>query len=71
MRAGPRPRRPTSPGRRPGRATTRSGTLRLAVGQLDERGQAAVGRRENAQVERGIAVIQKARKELYQILAED
>jgi hypothetical protein len=29
------------------------------------------GAGENAQVERGIAVVQKARKELYQILAED
>jgi hypothetical protein len=29
------------------------------------------GAGEKAQIERGISVIQKARKELYQILAED
>jgi DNA-binding PadR family transcriptional regulator len=36
-------------------------TLRLGMGQL----------MSAAKIERGIAVIQKARKELYQILAED
>jgi len=46
-------------------------TLRLAVSQLMSAAKQLSGAGENAQVERGIAVIQKARKELYQILAED
>jgi DNA-binding PadR family transcriptional regulator len=45
--------------------------LRQAVGQLMGAAKQLSGAGENAQVERGIAVIQKARKELYQILAED
>ncbi|MGA3149905.1 MAG: PadR family transcriptional regulator [Acidimicrobiales bacterium] len=45
--------------------------LRLAVTQLMGAAKQLSGAGENAQVERGIAVIQKARKELYQILAED
>jgi DNA-binding PadR family transcriptional regulator len=45
--------------------------LRLAVSQLLSAAKQLSGAGENAQVERGIAVIQKARKELYQILAED
>jgi len=54
-----------SPGRHPAKATTRS------VSQLMSAAKQLSGAGENAQVERGIAVIQKARKELYQILAED
>jgi len=46
-------------------------TLRLAVGQLMSAAKQLAGAGEKAQIERGIAVIQKARKELYQILAED
>jgi DNA-binding PadR family transcriptional regulator len=45
--------------------------LRLAVTQLMGAAKQLSGAGENAQVERGIAVVQKARKELYQILAED
>jgi DNA-binding PadR family transcriptional regulator len=45
--------------------------LRLAVTQLMSAAKQLSGAGENAQVERGIAVVQKARKELYQILAED
>jgi len=46
-------------------------TLRLGVGQLMSAAKQLAGAGEKAQIERGIAVIQKARKELYQILAED
>jgi DNA-binding PadR family transcriptional regulator len=46
-------------------------TLRQAVGQLMGAAKQLSGAGAEAQVERGIAVIQKARKELYQILAED
>jgi DNA-binding PadR family transcriptional regulator len=46
-------------------------TLRGAVGQLMSAAKQLSGAGEPSQVERGIAVIQKARKELYQILAED
>jgi DNA-binding PadR family transcriptional regulator len=45
--------------------------LRLAVMQLMGAAKQLSGAGENTQVERGIAVVQKARKELYQILAED
>jgi DNA-binding PadR family transcriptional regulator len=45
--------------------------LRLAVGQLMSAAKQLSGAGEASQVERGIAVVQKARKELYQILAED
>ena len=45
--------------------------LRLAVTQLMGAAKQLSGAGEDAQVERGIAIIQKARKELYQILAED
>jgi DNA-binding PadR family transcriptional regulator len=45
--------------------------LRLSVTQLMSAAKQLSGAGEPAQVERGIAVIQKARKELYQILAED
>ena len=46
-------------------------TLRLGVGQLMSAAKQLAGAGEKAQIERGIAVIQRARKELYQILAED
>jgi len=45
--------------------------LRIAVGQLMSAAKQLSGAGESSQVERGIAVINKARKELYQILAED
>ena len=50
--------------------TTRSATSRVHR-TAHERSQAALRSRRAAQIERGIAIIQKARKELYQILAED
>ena len=46
-------------------------TLRLGVGQFMSAAKQLAGSGEKAQIERGITVIQKARKELYQILAED
>jgi DNA-binding PadR family transcriptional regulator len=46
-------------------------TLRLAVTQLLSAAKQLSSAGEHAQVERGIAVVQKARRELYQILAED
>ena len=46
-------------------------TLRLGVGQLMSAAKQLAGAGEKAQIERGVSVIQKARKELYQILAED
>jgi DNA-binding PadR family transcriptional regulator len=46
-------------------------TLRLGMGQLMSAAKQLAGAGEKTQIERGIAVIQKARKELYQILAED
>jgi DNA-binding PadR family transcriptional regulator len=46
-------------------------SLRQAVGQLMGAAKQLSGAGEPAQLERGIDVIQKARKELYQILAED
>ena len=46
-------------------------TLRLGMGQLMSAAKQLAGAGEKAQIERGVAVIQKARKELYQILAED
>jgi len=45
--------------------------LRLAVSQLMGAAKQLSGAGTRAQVERGMAVIQKARKDLYQILAED
>ena len=41
------------------------------MGQLMSAAKQLAGAGEKAQIERGISVIQKARKELYQILAED
>ena len=46
-------------------------TLREALGQLASAAKQLAGAGEAAQMERGIAIIQRARKELYQILAED
>jgi DNA-binding PadR family transcriptional regulator len=46
-------------------------SLRTSVGQLMSAAKQLAGAGEKAQIERGISVIQKARKELYQILAED
>lgn len=46
-------------------------TLRLGVEQLISAAKQLAGAGEMAQIERGIAVIQNARKELYRILAED
>ncbi len=46
-------------------------SLRQGVGQLMGAAKQLAGAGEKSQIERGIAVIQKARKELYQILAED
>jgi DNA-binding PadR family transcriptional regulator len=46
-------------------------TLREAIGQLASAAKQLAGAGETAQIDRGISIIQKARKELYQILAED
>ena len=46
-------------------------SLRQGMGQLMSAAKQLAGAGEKSQIERGIAVIQKARKELYQILAED
>ena len=46
-------------------------TLRLGMGQLMSAAKQLAGAGEKAQIERGSVVIQRARKELYQILAED
>ena len=46
-------------------------TLRLGMGQLMSAAKQLAGDGHKAQIERGITVISKARKELYQILAED
>lgn len=45
--------------------------LRLAVGQLVGAAKQLSGIGAESQIERGLAVLQKARKDLYQILAED
>jgi DNA-binding PadR family transcriptional regulator len=54
-----------------GEADDKIRSLRLAVGQMASAAKQLAGAGESSQIERGIAVIQKARKELYQILAED
>jgi hypothetical protein len=41
------------------------------VGQLMGAAKQLAGEGETSQIERAVSVIQKARKELYQILAED
>jgi DNA-binding PadR family transcriptional regulator len=45
--------------------------LRVAVVSLMDAAKQLSGAGETAQVERGIEVVKRARKELYQILAED
>jgi DNA-binding PadR family transcriptional regulator len=45
--------------------------LRLAVGQLVSAAKQLSSAGAQSQIERGIAALQKARKELYQILGED
>jgi DNA-binding PadR family transcriptional regulator len=45
--------------------------LRLGVGQLMSAAKQLAGAGGTEQIERGITVIQKARRDLYQILAED
>ncbi len=59
------------PWQEPGASDEEVRSLRLAVGQLMSAAKHLAGAGEGPQIERGIAVIQKARKELYQILAED
>jgi DNA-binding PadR family transcriptional regulator len=54
-----------------GEADDKIRTIRVAVGQMASAAKQLAGAGEGSQIERGIAVIQKARKELYQILAED
>jgi DNA-binding PadR family transcriptional regulator len=54
-----------------GEADDKVRTLREALGQLASAAKQLAGAGETAQIDRGIAVIQRARKELYQILAED
>ncbi len=54
-----------------GEADNEVRTLRVGVGQLMSAAKQLAGAGEKSQIERGIAVVQKARKELYQILAED
>ncbi|HWD54236.1 MAG TPA: PadR family transcriptional regulator [Acidimicrobiales bacterium] len=46
-------------------------TMREAIGQLASAAKQLAGAGEPAQIERGVSIIQKARKDLYQILAED
>ena len=46
-------------------------TLRASVGQLAGAAKQLAGAGDTAQIERGIGVLRRARKELYQILAED
>ena len=46
-------------------------TLRQALGQLASAAKQMAGAGDATQIDRGIAIIQRARKELYQILAED
>jgi DNA-binding PadR family transcriptional regulator len=46
-------------------------TLRQGVGQLMAAAKQLAGTGEGSQLDRGIEAIQRARKEIYQILAED
>jgi DNA-binding PadR family transcriptional regulator len=61
----------TLPWQEQGEADNGIRDLRQGMGQLMSAAKQLAGAGEKAQIERGIAVIQKARKELYQILAED
>src|SRR6516164_1324711 len=54
-----------------GEADDKIRALRVAVGQMASAAKQLAGAGQGSQIERGIAVIQRARKELYQILAED
>jgi DNA-binding PadR family transcriptional regulator len=54
-----------------GEADDKIRTLREAIGQLASAAKQLAGAGDAAQIERGNAIIQKARKDLYQILAED
>ena len=54
-----------------GEADDKVRTLRVGIGQLASAAKQLAGAGRSAQIERGIAIIQRARKELYQILAED
>src|SRR6516225_1088802 len=54
-----------------GEADDKIRALRVAVGQMASAAKQLAGAGQGSQIERGAAVIQKARKELYQILAED
>ena len=68
---GPRPSRRHLPFGRRQDGDDELRSLRLAVDQLVSAAKQLSGAGVQSQIERGIAVIQKARKELYQILAED
>ncbi len=59
------------PWRPAGESEDKIRTLREAIGQLASAAKQLAGAGEAAQVDRGISIIQKARKDLYQILAED
>ena len=61
----------TLPWQATGEADDQVLSLRQGMGQLMSAAKQLAGAGEKSQIERGIAVIQKARKELYQILAED
>ncbi|HWF16693.1 MAG TPA: PadR family transcriptional regulator [Acidimicrobiales bacterium] len=54
-----------------GEADDKIRTLREAIEQLASAAKQLAGAGEPAQIDRGISIIQKARKDLYQILAED
>jgi len=61
----------TLPWQATGEADDQVLSLRQGMGQLMSAAKQLAGAGEKSQIERGISVIQKARKELYQILAED
>jgi DNA-binding PadR family transcriptional regulator len=62
---------PRLPWESDGEGASQARELRSAMGQLFMAAKQLAGAGEQSQVERGIAIIQKARKELYSILAED
>jgi DNA-binding PadR family transcriptional regulator len=64
-------RKATLPWQSGGQGDDQIRTLRMAVGQLMSAAKQLSGAGEASQVERGVAIINKARKELYQLLAED
>lgn len=59
------------PWRTAGETDDKIRTIREALGQLASAAKQLAGSGETTQIDRGIAIIQKARKDLYQILAED